>query len=156
MNERQSSSGKPVPTSPFVVRCEACGEDVVAGMIHLGASNAEALYCSSCPRVLLLRTPDLLERFGIKRPALGPNFPGFQPFLRHLLPFYAKVEALFLPCECGGHYGYMNPPRCPKCNGLLRGDVYGDKPIAKVTDGYALVTLGAVDDMDQLKPRKLG
>ena len=111
----------------------------------------EALYCSSCPKVLLLKTPGLLERFNIVRPPLGAKQPGFQPYLRHQLPFYAKVEALFSPCECGGHYGYMNPPRCPKCNGLLRGDLYGDKPIAKVTDGYALITLGSVDDVSKLK-----
>jgi hypothetical protein len=141
-----------LPMSTFVVRCEACRKDVKAGMIHLNASHAEALYCSSCSRVLLLKTPGLLERFGIERPGLGKHDPGFQPFLRHLLPFYAKVEALFLPCECGGHFGYMNPPRCPKCNGLLRGDLYGDKPIAKVTDGYALVSLGAEYDVDKLKP----
>lgn len=137
--------------STYVVRCEACGKDVAGEIIHLGSSSTEALHCSACPRVLLLKTPGLLERFGIARPALGQGQPGFQPYLRHLLPFYEKVEALFAPCECGGRYGYMNPPRCPKCNGLLRGDLYGDKPIAKVTDGYALVTLGAVDDVAKLK-----
>jgi hypothetical protein len=138
--------------SQYVVECQACGEDIVGEIFHLGATNMEALYCSSCPRVLLLKTPGLIERFNIVRPGVGGGEPGFQPFLRHLLPFYAKVEALFRPCECGGRFGYMNPPRCPKCNGLLRGDLYGDRPIAKVTDGYALVTLGSVDDLSQLKP----
>jgi hypothetical protein len=137
--------------STYVVECQACGEDIVGEMIHLGASNMDVLCCSSCPRVLLLKTPGLLERFGIVRPSLVKGHPGFLPYLRHLLPFYEKVEALFLPCECGGRYGFMNPPRCPKCNGLLRGDIYGDKPIAKVTDGYALVTLGSVDDVSKLR-----
>jgi hypothetical protein len=140
--------------STYVVRCEACGKDIEGEIHHLGFSNMDALYCSSCPRVLFLKTPGLLERFGIKRPGMGQAQPGFLPFLRHLLPFYEKVEALFLPCECGGHYRYMNSPRCPKCNGLLRGDLYGDKPIAKVTDGYALVTVGAVDDVDKLRPER--
>lgn len=133
-----------------VVQCQACGEDIAGEIVHLGAANMEALHCSSCPRVLLLKTPGVPERFGIARPSTGRYAPEFQPYLRQLLPFYAKVEALFAPCECGGRYGYMNPPRCPKCNGLLRGDCYGDKPIAKVTDGYALVTIGAVSDEDQL------
>lgn len=137
--------------STYVVECQACGEDVAGEIHHLAFTNMEALYCSSCPRVLLLKTPSLLERFKIVRPPLEKSKPGFLPYLRHLLPFYEKVEALFLPCECGGHYGYMNPPRCPKCNGLLRGDLYGDKPIAKATDGYALVTLGSVDDISHLK-----
>ena len=45
----------------------------------------------------------------------------------------------------------MNPPRCPKCNGLIRGDIYEDKPILKNTDGYVFVTTGSVDDINQLK-----
>lgn len=134
-----------------IVQCQACGESVSGEIHHLAFANMEALYCSSCPRVLLLKTPGILERFGIVRPPLGHQYPGFLPYLRHLLPFFAKVEALFAPCQCGGHYGFMNPPRCPKCNGLLRGDLYGDKPLAKVTDGYALVTLEAVDAERQLK-----
>lgn len=138
--------------STYVVTCQACGADVAGEIHHLGASNMEALYCSACPRVLFLKTPGLLERFDIVRPPVVKSYAGFQPYLRHLLPFYAKVEALFLPCECGGHYGFMNAPRCPKCNGLLRGDCYGDRPIAKVTDGYALVTVGCVDDVAHLKP----
>ncbi|HEX8988384.1 MAG TPA: hypothetical protein VF816_10510 [Rhodocyclaceae bacterium] len=137
--------------SAYVVQCQACGASIEAELRHLAAGDMDALYCSSCPKVLLART-SLLERFGLVRPPLGHLHPGFLPYLRHLLPYYAKVEALFRPCDCGGHFGFMNSPRCPKCNGLLRGDLYGDKPIAKVTDGYAIVSAGAVDDVGRLKP----
>ncbi|HEX8963688.1 MAG TPA: hypothetical protein VF801_11860 [Rhodocyclaceae bacterium] len=137
--------------STHVIQCEACGEDIAGQIHHLGLAGMDALYCSSCPRVLLVKA-NLLDRFRIVRPPLGKDYPGFQPYLRHLLPFYEKVEDLFLPCECGGRFGFMNPPRCPKCGGLLRGDVYGDRPIAKVTDGYAFVSVGSVDGAAWLKP----
>lgn len=133
-------------------KCQTCGEAISGEIYHLGFSNMEALYCSSCPRVLLLKTPGLLERFHLTYPPLNADKPGFQPYLRHLLPFFAEVETLFSPCQCGGRYGYMNPPRCPKCNGLLRGNAYEDKPISKLNDGYVFVTLGSVDDVCQLKP----
>jgi hypothetical protein len=44
----------------------------------------------------------------------------------------------------------MNPPRCARCRGLLRGDVYEDKPILKLNDGYVFVTVGSVKDLAQI------
>lgn len=133
-------------------KCQTCGRKVSGEIYHLGFSDMDALYCSSCPRVLLFKDHSLLDRFGIKWPHLKAHDPGFQFYNRHLLPVFERIESLFKPCQCGGRYAYMNPPRCPKCNGLLRGDLYEDKPILKQNDGYVFVTVGCVDDLQQLKP----
>ena len=132
-------------------KCEACGETVSGEIYHLGFSDMDALYCSSCPKVLLLRDRSLLENLDIERLKLEPGDPGWQEYGRHSLPVYAKIENLFNPCECGGVFRYMNPPRCPKCRGLLRGDLYEDKPVLKSRDGYVFVTAGSVNDLQQLK-----
>lgn len=133
-------------------KCEACGESVSGEIYHLGFSDMEALYCSSCPKVLLMKDHNLLESVGIKWLNLEPGDAGWQEYGRHVLPVYEKIENLFNPCECGGVYRYMNPPRCPRCQGLLRGDMYEDKPVLKNRDGYVFVTTGSVDDVEQLKP----
>jgi len=126
--------------------CQACHREVQGEIFHLGFSDMDALYCSKCPKVLLLKDWRLPQRRGI----LPPTEREFQYYSRQWLPYYAKVEALFRPCACGGHYGYMNPPRCPLCNGLLRGDCYEDKPILKQRDGYVFVCAGSVNDSEQL------
>src|SRR5687768_6742272 len=131
--------------------CEACGQTVEGEIYHLGFSDMAALYCSSCPRVLLLKDWTLLDRNGIKSPNLMAHDPGFQPYDRHLLSYFEQIEALFRPCQCGGHYRYMNSPRCPHCNGLLRGDCYEDKPILKERDCYVFVTASSVDDHECLR-----
>jgi hypothetical protein len=48
----------------------------------------------------------------------------------------------------------MNPPRCPRCLGLIRGNLYEDKPILKLNDGYVFVSIGSVDDVARLRRRK--
>ena len=131
-------------------KCRNCGEDVSGEIYHLGFSDMQALYCSSCPKVLLLKDFSLLERNNIKWPNLRACDPEFQYFERHLFPVFKQIEKLFRPCSCGGHYGYMNPPRCPKCAGLFLGDVYEDKPVLKSRDKYVFVTVGSVDDVEQL------
>jgi len=137
--------------SKHVGTCEACGQAVSGELYHLGFSNMQALYCSNCPSVLLLKHWDILERHGIVWPSLETASPGFEHYCRHLLPVFARIEELFSPCACGGHYRYMNSPRCPRCRGLLRGDVYEDKPILKLNDGYVFATTGAVADLAQLR-----
>jgi len=129
------------------VKCQSCSAEVVGELYHAGFSDMEGLYCSSCPRVLLLKDWHLLEQRGIRLPPEG----SFQYYNRHMLSYYAQVEALFRQCQCGGHYGYMNSPRCPVCSGLLRGDSYEDKPILKQQDGFVFVTTGSVDDHEQRK-----
>lgn len=138
--------------SAHTAKCQSCHEAVAGEIHHLGFSNMDALYCSACPKVLLLKNHDLLVQFGIRWVHAVPGDPTFQEYGRHHLPVYAQVEALFRPCEREGRYGYLNPPRCPKCNGLLRGDLYEDKPVLKNWDGYAFVTSGSVDDAEQLTP----
>jgi hypothetical protein len=135
-----------------VMQYQACGKEISGEIYHLGISDMDALYCSSCPRVLLLKDRRLLEHFGIKWPDLQAHDPGFQFYNRHLLPVFEKIEALFQSCDCGGHYGYLNPPRCPDCNGLLRGNLYEDKPILKSTDRYVFATAGSQDAILRLNP----
>jgi hypothetical protein len=129
-----------------VTNCRSCGAAVSGEVYHLGFSQMDALYCSTCPRVLLLKDRSLLERRGISFPSLDISSAGAQPYCRHVLPTFAQIEALFDPCQCGGHFKYMNPPRCPKCFGLLLGDIYEDKPILKFNDGYVFVTAGSIDE----------
>jgi hypothetical protein len=130
--------------------CVTCGEKVSGEVYHLGFSDIDALYCSSCPSVLILPGHGVTERHGITIPSTDAASAEFQYYCRHLLPAFAKIEALFDPCKCGGRYGYMNPPRCPKCSGLLRGDIYEDKPIFKLNDLYVFVSGGTVDESSQL------
>jgi hypothetical protein len=129
------------------VVCQSCRAKVHGEIFHLGFSDMDALYCSSCPKVLLLRDWQLLSERGITRPSDAE----FQEWNRHMLPFYEKVEALFLPCSCGGSYRYMNPPHCPSCHGLLRGDCYEDKPVLKQRDSYVFVSAGSIDDRNHLR-----
>ena len=132
-------------------KCRNCGEQVSGEIYHLGFSDMQALYCSSCPKVLLLKDFKLFERNEIKWLNLKASDPGFQYFDRHLLPVFKQIEDLFRRCSCGGYYGYMNPPRCPKCNGLFLGDIYEDKPVLKSRDKYVFVTAGSVNDAEQIK-----
>ncbi len=130
--------------------CDSCGASVNGETYHRGFSQMEALYCSKCPRVLLLKDWELLKRHGIEFPSLDISAPGSQSYCRHVLPTFRRIEALFRPCQCGGRYGYLNPPRCPMCAGLLRGDTYEDKPILNFNDGYVFISIGSVDDRDQI------
>lgn len=127
--------------------CQSCDRKVHGELYHLGFSDMEALYCSACPSVLLLKDPQLLEVRGVSLVDIGK----FEFYNRHLLPYFARVEALFAPCACGGRYAYMNPPRCPWCKGLMRGDCYEDKPILKQRDGYVFVCGGSVEDAHHLR-----
>lgn len=122
--------------------CSSCRAEVVGERYHLGFSDMDALYCSSCSSVLLVK-----DR-GIAWPSLNAADPGFQPYCRHLLPIFRSIESRFKPCKCGGVYRYMNPPRCPACSGLFRGDAYQDKPVLKLTDGYVFVTTESVEGGD--------
>ncbi|MGD8617930.1 MAG: hypothetical protein PVH54_01950 [Gammaproteobacteria bacterium] len=94
----------------------------------------------------------LLDHFGIDWPHHQAHDPGFMFYNRHLLPVFEKIETLFRSCSCGGRYGYLNSPRCPECNGLLRGNLYDDKPVLKNNDLYVLVPMGSVDADKHLKP----
>ena len=130
--------------------CQSCGKDIAGEIYHLGFSNMEALYCSSCPKVLLLSDFELIENRNIIWPHLKANDEGWQYYDRHLLPVYSQIEKLFKDCNCGGRFGFMNPPRCPKCSDLLRGNCYEDKPILKQRDRYIFVCGGSVTDKEQL------
>jgi len=57
-------------------------------------------------------------------------------FGRWKLPYWRRVEDRIPPCACGGSFGYLNPPRCPKCHGAIAGDVFEGKPALKETSLY--------------------
>jgi len=133
------------------VTCKKCNETVQGELYHLGFSDMDCMYCDSCPRALLLKDHTLAQRCGIEWPNLQPGDKGWEYYNRHLLPVYARFEALFLPCECGGTYRAGAPPRCPKCNEYLGDGVPDfDKPSTWLK-GHVFVTAGAVTDRDHLR-----
>ena len=136
--------------SAHTLKCKSCGGTVSCEMYHLGFSEMQALYCSSCSKVLLLHDFTLFERNGIHCPPLEASAPAFKPYTRHILPFFQQAEALFKPCPCGGSFRFMNPPRCPLCKGLLLGDCYEDKPIFKLRDWYVFICSGSISAEEHL------
>jgi hypothetical protein len=139
---RRHARGMASAMTAYSVKCQACGNEITGESYHPGFRDMDALYCSSCPGVLLLKDRNLPGRFGIRWPDLQVHDPGFRSCERHLLPVFGKIEVLFQSCACGGHYGYLNPPRCPDCDGLLRGGLYADTPVLKRNDRYVFVTVG--------------
>lgn len=103
----------------------------------------DAVYCTKCPKVLLLEDQGFLAEQGINFPNLMPGDEGWQEYNAHLLPLYEQAEALFPSCGCGGTFKYMAPPRCPKCKEYILGSDYENKPINRNL-GYAFVTVGSV------------
>jgi len=111
----------------------------------------ECMYCDSCPRVLLLKDPGFYERHGIEWPNLQARDKGWEPYNRHLLPLYEKLEAPFKPCACGGRYRARALPRCPRCNEyLLGGLVHDDKPV-HWRMGHVYVTVGSVTEIEHTR-----
>ena len=133
-------------------KCQACGKLIDGEIFHLGFSDMVALYCSSCPMVLLLSDFQLLENKGIKWLHHTAGDKGWEYYDRHLLPVYSEIEKLFKQCKCGGRFGFTNPPRCPKCNQYMQGNCYEDKPILMQRDKYAFVCAGSVTDVEQIEP----
>ncbi len=111
----------------------------------------ECMYCDSCPRVLLLRDPGFFARYGMEWRNLQAGDKGWEPYNRHLLPTYEKLEGLFKPCVCGGTYRASALPRCPKCNEfMLVGEVHEDEPV-RWDIRHVFVTVGSVTDNDQVR-----
>lgn len=132
--------------------CKCCDTEVQGELYHLGFSDMDCMYCDSCPSVLLLKEQMLATKNGIEWPNLQPGDLGWEYYNRYLLPYYARFEALFKPCRCGGHYRASAAPRCPKCNGLLA--EYApptDKP-SLWQKGHVFVTVGSVTDSEWLIP----
>ena len=109
--------------------CKSCGSEIDGELYHQGFSDMVAIYCDSCPNVLLITDQNFFEKNGIEFPNLMPGDEGWQEYNRHLLPAFEKAEALFPKCSCGGSFKYMAAPRCPKCNNYIMGQGYEDKPI---------------------------
>lgn len=108
--------------------CEKCKKSIDGEIYHLGFSNIEAVYCSSCPNVLLIEDQDFFSNNGVDFPNLVAGDKGWQEYNKHLLPYYKKAEKLFPKCECGGSFQFMAPPRCANCNEYLSGNGYDNKP----------------------------
>lgn len=132
------------------VTCKSCEAHIKGELYHLGFSDMDCMYCDSCPRVLLLKDHTLAERHGIKRPNLQPGDPGWEYYNRHLLPYYARSEALFKPCDCGGYFRASAAPRCPCCNGLVVSVVpLADQPSTWHKE-HVFVTIGSFADIERL------
>lgn len=133
------------------VTCKSCEAQVQGELYHLGFSDMDSMYCDSCPRVLLLKDHTLAERHGIKWPQLQAGDPGWEYYNRHLLPYYARFEALFKPCVCAGHFRASAAPRCPKCNGFLVGVASPiDQPSTWLHKGHVFITLESFTDTEWL------
>ena len=124
--------------------CAECDASVSCTVCHLGFGGLEAIYCSCCPKVLLLDQ----AQGGTQLPNLKAGDEGWEEFDRHLLRYFSEAEKNFPPCSCGGFFQFMNPPRCPKCEGLLFGQDYENKPIQRNL-GYAYITSGSIS-MEEL------
>ncbi len=123
--------------------CKVCNTDIEGEIYHLGFSDMEALYCWDCPNVLLIKDRDFFSGNGIVFPNLMAGDKGWQEYNKHLLPYYEKAEELLPKCKCGGHFRFMAPPRCPKCNEYLAGKGYDNKPYYR-NHKYVFVTIGSV------------
>lgn len=132
------------------VICKSCEARIEGELYHLGFSDMDCMYCDSCPRVLLLKDYTLAERHGIKWPQLQPGDPGWEFYNRHLLPYYARFEALFKPCVCGGHFRASAAPRCPSCNGFLFGVAPPADQPSTWHKGHVFITLGSFTDTEWL------
>jgi hypothetical protein len=110
------------------------------------------MYCDSCPNVLLLKNHKIFEDREIKFPNLLPSDEGWQSYEKHLLPIYSKVESLFKPCDCGGHFRAWANPRCPVCNDFLLGEeTEPDKPSKWVSrSSYVFIATNSYDDEQYL------
>ena len=123
--------------------CKSCSSEVEGELYHLGFSDMESVYCSSCPNVLLIKDRDFFERNGVEIPRLLAGDSGWMEYDKHLLPYYEKAEKLLPDCECGGDFKFMAPPRCPKCNNYLSGKDYDNKPYYR-NNKHAFVTTGSI------------
>ena len=103
------------------LNCKECRNSIDGELYHLGFSNLEAIYCDSCPNVLLLRLPGFYSDNGIEMPSLQAGDEGWGFYDRHLFPYYEKAESHFPSCSCGGCFRFMAAPRCPVCKQYLMG-----------------------------------
>ena len=109
--------------------CASCNSEVSGELYHLGFSDMEAIYCNSCPNVLLIKDLEFYEKNGVNFPNLMAGDKGWEEYNRHLLPYFKEAEKHFPLCSCGGRYEYMAAPRCPKCNEYILGKGHEDKPV---------------------------
>ena len=112
------------------IKCHACKKSVKGLRYHGGFSDIIALYCSNCEASLYLSgystEPALPNIYKLTTSDFGREWTSL-----------LDAFAMELPdCKCGGKFHHLNPPRCPKCKGLILGDIYEGKPIYKIRDYY--------------------
>jgi len=117
----------------------------------MGFSDMSCMYCDSCPKVLLLKDPDLLKTNNIEWLYLQPGDKGWEYYNRHLLPVYEKLESLFKPCQCGGKFRAWALPRCSICNNYLLGSAPDPEKPSTWSAKYVFVTVGSYNDNEHLK-----
>jgi hypothetical protein len=131
------------------MRCVHCRRFVRGQQYHLGFSDLLVLYCSGCEGALLMRGTvaygDLLPPSDHLPQGDHENWQ---------LPYWRAVESLFLPCPCGGSFGYLNPPRCPYCRAPVAGDIFEGKVVLKQREGYCFLAGEQFDARDMLRPEQ--
>jgi len=138
-----------------IQECKSCDKESEGELYHMGFSDMSCMYCDSCPRVLLLKDGSLLKKNGIEWPQLQPGDEGWEYYNRHLLPVYEKLESLFKPCECGGHFRAWAAPRCSICNDYLSAVApEPDKP-SKWYSKHVFVTVGSYSDIEHLNDKNV-
>jgi hypothetical protein len=119
----------------FALVCKECHRFVPA--TNFWDFKTEGLYCSKCERVLVLDQRDLnLSDISEKYP------PPFDVYSRGQIAYWSDIESLFNDCPCGGHFSFLNSPRCPVCKGLIQGEIYHGKPYVRKQDLRVIVTGG--------------
>jgi hypothetical protein len=125
--------------------CRCCDRFISCKGYHSGFSDVVAMYCSGCEGVLVVALRDL-ENF------LPPHkeVPAGD-FGRWKIPYWSRIEERYSACSCGGHFGYLNPPRCSLCHGEISGNLFDSKPALKEREGYFLVFGKEFRGQDALK-----
>ena len=115
-------------TTKISVKCQCCNETIEGHRYHGGFSDIHSIHCSRCEASLWL-CGDSCE----------PKFPNTSNIMtsdygREWLPYWDEFDSKLPKCKCGGTFNQMNSPRCPKCKGLIFGELYEGKPVYRARD----------------------
>ena len=84
----------------FSVQCHDCGQASDVRLVHSGFNGSAWAYCDTCGMLCLADIYWAGEIDDASRPGM---------------PVSPTVQARLPPCACGGAFGGVCAPRCPKC-----------------------------------------